>query len=985
MTGGMCPRKVMNVDPQRERCRLPELSDAKLRRVAFCVDVEVAGGPRYNDEVDAAEKRKKLNEKKLKERGEGEALKHPNTAVEEKESAMLSNTEEEDSHKKSFNAPESADYPETKKDISRKKEKKKRSEAERKERKEKKRREAEERGQIPRELNADDDESVATVTPSGASTPNPQGQPTTDPLRIYRRCCQLRETPILKRISDQICSDSPSLSSSPGIVSSLDLSGSRLQLADFVTLGDWLAVVPVLKLTLDDSGLTDEALRIVLAGLLAARVPGGVRRRHHETNGSSKPHHRLQKLEKCGFVERLSLKNNSKITEIGWRHISLFVYMCKPLKALDLSSIQFPQNATKLDNSIELEDGQYQGEILEAHDMAEVFSKALSERLASGLLEELILAECGLTPRSIQRIVDAATISGVQRLGLASNSLDKECYQHISTYLRSGVCRGLDLGGNDLREYTDILSEGLTEESPLWALSLAACNLTPTSLSLLLPKLSVLPDLRFIDLSHNQELFSINPSAVKILRKYLPKFKMLKRIHLMDVSISPAQAITLAEILPECRHLAHVNLLENSSLSTLARASDEASSEEACALYASLLAAVRVSNSIMCVDIDVPAPETSDIVKALAKQVIAYCLRNMERATRLESSDSSLSKPAQGGENELENEIEVPEVLLHLTGDEGQMDDEPAPDDDYIVGGTGVVKALSYCLLEKASDLRRSLPASGTSTPKMGRDGVENGECRALEMSNHLLGSARKIRTRLQPALEREATGNDEMAYRKSLPYSQSGPIYLNGPTGRLLYLEKTLQGIIKRFEDEYPETRISDSSVAENQNPEPPASGRNSSMAGRPGQGGRLNQQAEVPQNYSDSDSNSAKGSPINSRRASDISLASRALALEEGHVHRFGQQVRRDILQNPAPSHPVLNPDANDDEIIEPPYITALREKLATLSGDEIREFVVHQGWEKTVKMLSDNAEELSRLEKEHPEEFRTFREAQLAALQN
>nr|GFD58764.1 hypothetical protein [Tanacetum cinerariifolium] len=58
-------------------------------------------------------------------------------------------------------------------------------------------------------------------------------------------------------------------------------------------------------------------------------------------------------------------------------------------------------------------------------------------------------------------------------------------------------------------------------------------------------------------------------------------------------------------------------------------------------------------------------------------------------------------------------EIAVPDVLMHLVGhvegDSGPHDDdEPAPDGDYIVGGTGVVKALQYVLGEKADDLRRS-------------------------------------------------------------------------------------------------------------------------------------------------------------------------------------------------------------------------------------------------------------------------------------
>jgi hypothetical protein len=107
----------------------------------------------------------------------------------------------------------------------------------------------------------------------------------------------------------------------------------------------------------------------------------------------------------------------------------------------------------------------------------------------------------------------------------------------------------------------------------------------------------------------------------------------LKRIHLTDVSMTPEQAIALAEILPESPALAHVNMLENPLIAALANAKDEANQEEACALYASLMAAVRVSQSIICIDIEVPSADSSEIVKALAKQVVAYCLWNMEVCT----------------------------------------------------------------------------------------------------------------------------------------------------------------------------------------------------------------------------------------------------------------------------------------------------------------------------------------------------------------
>lgn len=46
-------------------------------------------------------------------------------------------------------------------------------------------------------------------------------------------------------------------------------------------------------------------------------------------------------------------------------------------------------------------------------------------------------------------------------------------------------------------------------------------------------------------------------------------------------------------------------------------------------MYASLIAAVRVSKTIVSIDIDVPTAEAGEITQALAKQLVAYSLRNL--------------------------------------------------------------------------------------------------------------------------------------------------------------------------------------------------------------------------------------------------------------------------------------------------------------------------------------------------------------------
>lgn len=238
--------------------------------------------------------------------------------------------------------------------------------------------------------------------------------------------------------------------------------------------------------------------------------------------------------------------------------------------------------------------------------------------------------------------------------------------------------------------------------------------------------------------------------------------------------MTPEQAIALAEILPESPNLAHVNIMENPKLAALAHAKDEANQEEACALYASLMAAVRVSKTIVCIDIEVPSSESSEVVKALAKQVVAYCLFNMERGpvAEIQQAVATLTEPHGGVKD-----VIVPDVLLHLVGhvegsSENHDEDEPAPDEDYVIGGTGVVKALGICLRNRGDDLRRpNAERSMSDRSDMSGNATPNGTVsggKAKDMSKNLLGSARKIRARLQPALVKESRGEgDRNNYRK--------------------------------------------------------------------------------------------------------------------------------------------------------------------------------------------------------------------------
>lgn len=472
--------------------------------------------------------------------------------------------------------------------------------------------------------------------------------------------------------------------------------------------------------------------------------------------------------------------------------------------------------------------------------------------------------------------------------------------------------------------------------------------------------------------------------------RYLPRLPQLKRIHLTNVSMTPEQAIALAEILPESASLAHVSLMENAQLATLANAKDEASQEEACALYASLMAAVRVSRSIVCIDIEVPSSDSSEIVKALAKQVVAYCLWNMERGPVAEISEAvtTIADPHATSNGK---EVAVPEVLLHIVGhmegvQENHDDDDPAPDEDYVIGGTGVVKALGVCLRNRGNDSRSpsadltfsdlSRPSSSSATPN---PAMKSGK--AKDMSKNLLGSARKIRARLQPALVKESKASDPQNYSKYCPsLCVCAWTKADWKIDRLLFLDHTLQNVIKRFEDEYPETRLSPSlpgaepTMVEDIYPLRTDS-QGSDMEPEP---------VFTDQQPSDEEGGHDEGGirPTLSRHNSDVSLASKALSQEEGRMHRFGQKIRRNILKPEGED----NLHGTTGLEIQPAHLQFLRSMVEELKGEDIRNKIETLGPDAVIAELNNEASNLQqRLIESDPEGWQKFKESQEAMQRN
>ncbi|KAI1381016.1 RNI-like protein [Hypoxylon crocopeplum] len=956
---GLVERKVLNVDKTRERCRVNELSQAKLRRVAFCVDVEIAPMPKYADEEAAPKKpADKAQKRKMTEKSEGEALKNPKAIEEQKENAgvvkatgeVLPKEPEKEGTEATNGYPKengvAGEEPVKEKETTRKKEKKKKSEAERKAKKEQKRREALEKGAIPMELYLDSDSSTEDVS-IRSGTLKTQSTPTTNPGRIYRRCCQLRETDILTKITLQLPKTTESRAH--GIVDKLDLTGYFMSLPDLVTLGDFLAVVPVREVILENCGLTDEGVRVILAGLLAARKTNNTRPRKCVSKAADL-------TQQGGVVERLVLKNNAKIGAEGWKHICLFIHMCRSIKYLDLSNLPFPtpMEPTKMPISHHILHSSGPNALAPV-DLSLLLSKAIGERLAGPELELLNIGSVGLNANQLGAIIDGILKSGVTRLGLANNNLDAQGVQHVARYLRNAKCEGIDLGGNDLRYHLPEIAAAFDEKDELWAISLANCNLKPASLCKLLHKLVKLHNFKFLDLSHNHDLFESEPSAIGLLRKYLPQMESLRRLHLADVSLSSEQAIALAEVLPEVKTLAHINLLENPDLSSLADARTEESQEEACALYASLLAAARVSRALIKIDIDTPSAETGEVVKALANRVVVYCMRNLQGVPDIRDST---------GEDGQKLE-KLPDVLRHLVGHEEDTpfvdmssDSEPAPDEDYVIGGTGVVKALA-CVLKNRGDDSRRLSGdftrdleTGTTTPK-----THLPPGKVKDMSKYLLVSARKIRARLQPALAMAKATSREDIHNYH----------------RLIFLDQTIEGIIKRFEDEFPETRQTSSEGTASDRTSATAAELSASLSSLEVDTGLMSDAEDA-----ETELRSPKS---RSRSNSIISHSSKALAEEEGRALRVGHRFRRNLIKQEHYDLLTTSEEIGND----PGHVQMISSMLDELmDGEEqIRKDIREKG---PVRTFQEHREEIiKRLREEDPQYWASFVESQEKARAN
>ena len=216
---------------------------------------------------------------------------------------------------------------------------------------------------------------------------------------------------------------------------------------------------------------------------------------------------------------------------------------------------------------------------------------------------------------------------------------------------------------------------------------------------------------------------------------------------------------------------------------------------------------------------------------------------------------------------------------------------------------------------------------------------------------------------------------------------------------------------MIQRFEDEYPETRLAWSSPKQAASISSslgtvegaplsisPEDGMTSSVATL------RTETSGLSNDFSDEDV-AVRPSPKPSRHNSDVSLAARALSLEEGRIHRLGQNLRRDILGTPSttpgttdnPSQPTAGGTQAGSSAIggsvggieeDPATETNLAElgkKMENMSGLELQQIVERDGWSGVMEKIGANMQELRQLQEKDPVGWEQFKESQVKARAN
>lgn len=402
---------------------------------------------------------------------------------------------------------------------------------------------------------------------------------------LYIRCCHLREILPIPAIAKQI----PKGTTSPLLI--LQLRNPRPSLIEVLAFSDFIRIAPIICISLDGVELSEQMFRIILSAL--------VYKKH---------------------LEKLSLRK-TPINALGWKLLCWFLSVNKRLRRLDLT--QF--SALKVNTQKLRDPSSKSSTLLQLLHQIERMKSNTEDRsdmdwslltltlILRGGIEHIILSGCKIRELKVfKNLIEKAVSLMTIHLGLAYNDLTSEQIECVLNLLKSEHLQGLDIGYNDLSSGINYFSDFFDKNfstSNLKFISLNSINLKCNeNTQKLIPALSKLKNLKFLDLSNNKLIF---PYINTTLIIYLPLFPDLSRIHLDSNDLDSKTIVTLAEAMTLCPRLNYISLLGN-HLDAVA--------------CTALVNSLKISRTIFNLDVDY-----DEIPPEVKEKIGLYTMRNMEQ------------------------------------------------------------------------------------------------------------------------------------------------------------------------------------------------------------------------------------------------------------------------------------------------------------------------------------------------------------------
>lgn len=384
------------------------------------------------------------------------------------------------------------------------------------------------------------------------------------PDQIYTRCCHLREIMPIRNILKQ-------LQGQLAPIPRVRVANTKPTLVEIQAFSDFLTVVPVSSLILDNHILTDEMIRLIMVGILRSRD-----------------------IARLTFV-------NTRMGPLGWQYLCSFLANCKKsLLAINLSCTS-PSTAPHRVPAFTREDMDWC-----------LLSEALKEM---GTLEELDIGGTMIKIEDLRKLIEQGFKQG-RILGLANNNLGHDDVKYIAAWAQKPESQlmGINLSGNDLsREEDWSIVQEFMRNPRIYQLILRNSKLSHMHASHLMqaitPSQARKSNLRQLDLSYNPELF---PHLIDMLAVALPNFQYLSRLQIEHCNLTSDTIVTLCEAISHCHRLAYLSVLGNNKLNESAATA--------------LCVAVHLSRSICTVEADI---DESSVV--LRQQLATYCIQNLEK------------------------------------------------------------------------------------------------------------------------------------------------------------------------------------------------------------------------------------------------------------------------------------------------------------------------------------------------------------------